>query len=196
MARHLTYFGVPVPVFRIEKLGAGAFTVRFVLKGRIVSKKNHQQAVARRKEAKQYLYDISKQRGQISLQEALRAVDMVQAKMIGNIEYNAFLKQFKPVIEEQKRVWIERLGKKGLKFPLRKASMSLKLFFADRYVTDTVNKQQSIQDLLVDCGVLINDDRATLNPISAGSMSCYQKMKENVCFISLSFKIEETKDTG
>lgn len=196
MARHLTYFGVPVPVFRIEKLGSGAFTIRFVLKGRIVSKKNHQQAVARRKEAKEFLYETFKNKGQISLPDALAAVDMVQPKMIGNIEYNAFLKQFRPVIQEQMRVWEQRLGGKGLKFPLKKASLSLKLYFADRYVTDTVNKQQSIQDLLVDCGVIANDDYATVNPIFAGSMNCHKKLRENICFISLSFKVENIENSS
>lgn len=190
MARFQTYFGVSIPVFRVEKLGSGAFTIRFVLKGRVVSKKNHQQAVARRKEAKDFLYNQLKMNGQVSISDAVSAVNMVQAKMIGNIEYRDFLKRFKPVIQEQMSVWQERLGSKGLVFPLKKASLSLKFYFADRYVTDTVNKQQSIQDLLVDCGVVYNDDYCTLNPIVGSSSSYYKELKENICLISLSFKVE------
>jgi hypothetical protein len=189
-----TYFGVPVPVFRIEKLGAGAFTIRFVLKGRIASKKNNMQAVARRREAKEFLYNTQRDKGLITLADALRAVDMVQPKMVGNIDYRRFLERFKPVIRGQMDVWEARLGEKGLKFPLRKVALSMRLYFADQYITDTLNKQQSVHDLLVECGVIVDDDRLTVNPYKGESMSCFQKIKENICFISLSFKIEEVKN--
>lgn len=191
MARSNYYFGVNVPVFKEEKLGSGSFTIRFVVKGRVISKKNHQMAVCRRKEAKEFLHSI---RGPISISDAMKAVDMVQGKMIGNIQYRDFLKVFKPVIQAQMKVWEQRLGSKGVKFPIPKAALSLKFYFADRYVTDTVNKQQTIQDLLVDCGVVPDDDYATLNPIVAKSASYYGKLKENICFISLSFKVENIKN--
>lgn len=193
MARFITYFGVPVPVFRIEKIGAGAFTIRFVLKGRIASKKNNMQAVVRRKEAKDFLHGVQRDKGLITLADALRAVDMVQPKMVGNIDYRRFLDRFRPVIKEQMAVWESRLGAKGVKFPLRKVSLSMRLYFADQYITDTLNKQQSVHDLLVDCGVIVDDDRLTVNPYTGESMSCFRKIKENICFISLSFKVENIK---
>ena len=40
--RFLTYFGVPVPPFKEEKIGAGSVTIRFVVTGKIPSKKNNQ----------------------------------------------------------------------------------------------------------------------------------------------------------
>lgn len=195
MSKFLTYFGVVVPNFREEKLGAGAVTIRFVLKGRIPSKKNHQQAVSRRKEAKEYLHTRLKETGHVSIADALAAVDMVQAKMRGNDRYLAFVKEFKPIIQEQMRVWEQRLGPKGLKFPIKRAALSLKLYFADRHITDTVNKQQSIQDLLIDCGVVANDDYRILNPISSSSASYYQELPENICLVSMSFKMEKTENT-
>lgn len=194
MGRHKTYFGVTMPPWKEEKLGAGAMTIRFVIKGRVVSKKNHQQAVSRRKEAKNFLYDRLRQAGSVTMQDALAAVDMVQAKMIGNTEYRDFLKEFKPVIQEQMKVWEDRLGSKGVRFPLHKAVLSLRFYFADRYITDTVNKQQSIQDLLVDCGVVSNDDYRVLNPITGESRSYFNEIKENICFISLSFKVDKAKN--
>lgn len=193
MGTHQYYFGIPVPVFRQEKLGAGAITIRFVLKGRVVSKKNHQMAVAVKKEAKDYLRSKVQGGGMVSLADALAAIDMVKGKMIGNKEYHEFVKQFKPVIQAQMAIWERRLGPKGLKFPLQKAAMSLRLFFKDKYITDTVNKQQTIQDLLIDCGVIKNDDYCSLNPISSAGARYYQEMTENITFISLTFKIEKTK---
>jgi hypothetical protein len=47
--RFATYFGVPIPPFKEEKLGAGSIAIRFVITGKIPSKKNNQQSVAVRK---------------------------------------------------------------------------------------------------------------------------------------------------
>ena len=38
--RFVTYFGVSVPPFKEEKLGAGSKTIRFVIAGNVISKKN------------------------------------------------------------------------------------------------------------------------------------------------------------
>lgn len=195
MARFSTHFGVIVPVFREEKLGAGAITIRFVLKGRVVSKKNHQMAVTVRKDAKEFLRNRAQATGMVSLVDALAAIDMVKAKMIGNREYTEFVNRFRPVVEAQKAIWERRLAAKGLKFPLQKAALSLRLFFKDKYITDTVNKQQTIQDLLVECGVIENDDYCSLNPISSASARYYQELTENITFISLTFKNEKMKST-
>ena len=42
--RFQTYFGVPIPPFKEDKLGAGTTTIRFILTGKMPSKKNNQQA--------------------------------------------------------------------------------------------------------------------------------------------------------
>jgi len=41
--RAVTYFGVVVPPFKQDKLMAGSKTIRFVIAGNIISKKNNQQ---------------------------------------------------------------------------------------------------------------------------------------------------------
>lgn len=191
-----SYFGVVVPKWRQEKLGAGAITIRFVLKGRVVSKKNHQMAVTVRKEAKDFIRQRAAATGMVTLADALAAIDMVKAKMIGNKEYRAFVDRFRPVVQAQMAIWGRRLAKKGLKFPLQKAALSLRLFFKDKYITDTVNKQQTIQDLLVECGVIKNDDYCSLNPILSESALYYQELTENITFISLTFKNEKMKNAS
>ena len=196
MTRHKTYFGIPLPYFREESHGDGGFTIRFVLQGRIPSKKNHQMAVPFKKEAQDFVHARFKEKGQISLNDALAAVDMVKAKMIGNKAYYAFLKAFRPVIEAQMKAQEAKMAQKGLKFPLKKARLSLKFYYADRHITDTVNKQQSIQDLLVDCGVVANDDYGTLNPISSSSTSFYQELRENICLVLLYCKVDNFENSS
>jgi hypothetical protein len=187
--RFQTYFGIPVPPFKEEKMGAGTTTIRFVLPGKIISKKNNQQAFADRKEAREFIEGLKFNNKKIGYEEAMRAIHMVKGRIRGNDEYAALLKTFQPIIEQQKDVWKERLKHKKFDFPIRKASMTLRLYFKDKYVTDTVNKQQTIQDLLITCGVIANDDYKSLNPINSASACYYEELIHNIAFISLSFRL-------
>jgi hypothetical protein len=187
--RYQTWFGVKIPAWKEEKYGSGATTIRFVLTGKIVSKKNNLQAIAVRKPALIYLDNLQKKQGFISISDAKKAINMVRGKVIGNTEYKAFIEKFKPIIQQQSAHWASRLGEKGLIFPLQKSTMTLRLYFKDRYVTDTVNKQQTIQDLLVESGVIVDDDRKSFNPVHSASAEYYNEITQNIAFISLTFKL-------
>jgi hypothetical protein len=191
--RFQTYFGIPIPPFKEEKLGAGSVTIRFVVTGKIPSKKNSQQAVTIRQRARKYLNEQMKRNGNISMKDAQKAISMTQAKMRGNVPYQDFIKKAKPVIMEQMKEWSARLQDKGLFFPLPKAALSLRFYFNNRYITDTVNKQQTIQDLLVECGVIGNDDYNSLNPIQSASACYVDELIYNIAFISLSFRLPKNE---
>jgi hypothetical protein len=183
--RFLTYFNVPLPPFKEENFGANSTTIRFVIKGNIPSKKNNQQAVTIRKHARSWANNLQKSGKQPTWADVQKAIGMTSSKMRGNVKYNDFVKKFKPVIQEQMKEWSSRLSEKGLIFPLAKSTMTLKLYFKGRYITDTVNKQQTIQDLLVECGVISNDDYKTLNPIVSKSGCFFEEITEDIAFISL-----------
>lgn len=189
MLRFQTYFGVPIPPFKEQKLGAGSTTIRFVITGIIPSKKSNEMAISVRRDAKKLLFDTQNSKGAINLDDALKAVNAVYSKIRPNQAYLTFVEAQKPIIQSQAAEWSKRLGNKGLIFPLQKASMCLRLYFKDRYVTDTVNKQQTIQDLLIECGVIANDDYKTLNPITSASACYYQELIHNIAFISLNFRL-------
>lgn len=186
--RFQTYFGVPIPPFKEEKLGAGSVTIRFVLTGKVPSKKNNQQAVAIRKYARKWANDSEKLRPP-TWADVHKAIGMVHGKMRGNAAYKEFIEKIKPAVHAQSAYWFERLSNKGLIFPLPKATLSLRLYFKDRYVTDTVNKQQTIQDILIDCGIIKNDDYKSLNPIHSASACYYEELIHDIAFISLSFRL-------
>jgi hypothetical protein len=188
--RFQTYFGVAIPPWKEDKLGAGSVTIRFVLTGKVPSKKNNQQAVATRKAARTWANNESKRRPTPTWADVHRAIGMCGAKMRGNTEYKEFVARMKPIIHAQSGEWRNRLEAKGVHFPLKKATLSLRLYFKDRYVTDTVNKQQTIQDLLVECGIIANDDYKSLNPINSASASYYEEIIYDIAFISLSFKVK------
>lgn len=187
--RFQTYFGVPIPPFKEEKLGAGSITIRFVITGRVPSKKNSQQSVAIRKKARDYLKNLLNRNGSITYDDAQRAIGKCYSKMRSNAEYKAFITYAKPIIIQQAAEWSVRLRDKGLIFPLQKATLSLRFYFNNRYITDTVNKQQTMQDLLIEAGIIANDDYKSLNPIHAASACYVEELVESIAFVSLSFKL-------
>lgn len=187
--RFQTYFGVAIPPWKEKKIGAGSTTIRFVLTGKVPSKKNNQMAIAVRKPARDWLKQEHARKGYISVNDAIRAVNMVMAKIRGNQAYKDFVEKTKPLIQAQAQAWSESLQNKGLIFPIPQSTMSLRLYFKDRYISDTVNKQQTIQDLLQECGIISNDDYNTLNPIHSASACYYEELIHNIAFISLSFRL-------
>lgn len=188
--RYQTWFGIPIPPFKEEKYGAKSTTIRFVLTDNIPSKKNNQQAVTVRQPTRNWAYEMEKQGKQPTWKDVHKAINMVSSKMRGNAKYHEFVKKCKPILHKQMMFWAERLHDKGLIFPLSKATMTLKLHFKNRYITDTVNKQQAIQDVLVDCGIIANDDYKSLNPINSKSACYYEEIIYDIAFISLTTNLK------
>jgi hypothetical protein len=187
--RFQTYFGVPIPPFKEEKLGAGSTTIRFILTGKIPSKKNNQMSVAVRRFARAWARKQQKD-GLIPTWDVVNhAIGKCKSKVRPNSEYQAWVEKMKPVLHAQSSWWCKQLEQKNLIFPLKKSTLSLRLYFKDRYITDTVNKQQSIQDLLVACNIIANDDYKTLNPIHSASATFYEEIIYDIAFISLSFRL-------
>ena len=187
--RFQTYFGIAVPPFKEEKLGAGSVSIRFILTGKIPSKKNNQMSVAVRKYARDYAKKKQLTGIPPTWADINKVITMCKSKVRPNKEYKEWVERMKPIIHEQSSVWVERLGERGLIFPLPKATLTLRLYFKDRYVTDTVNKQQSIQDLLVDSGIIANDDYKSLNPIHSASACYFEELIHDIAFITLSFRL-------
>jgi hypothetical protein len=187
--RFQTYFGVPIPPFKEEKLGAGSTTIRFVITGKIPSKKNSQQAICKRVLAREHLKKLLKEKGHITYDDAQKAIGKCTSKMMANLEYQEFLRKTMPVIHAQSAEWMKRLENKGLQFPIQKAALSLRFYFNNRYITDTVNKQQTVQDLLIACRIIANDDYNSLNPIYSASACYVDELIYSIAFVSLSFKL-------
>lgn len=187
--RFQTYFGVPIPPFKDEKLGGGSVTIRFILTGKIPSKKNNQMSVAVRKFARDWAKKQQKSGKQASWKDVTHAISLCKSKVRPNTEYQEWVEKMKPILHEQSAWWANNLDHRGLIFPLKKATLSLRLYFKDRYVTDTVNKQQSIQDLLVAAGIIANDDYKSLNPIHSASACYFEELVHDIAFISLSFRL-------
>lgn len=187
--RYQTYFGVPIPPFKEQKLGAGSTTIRFVLTGKVPSKKNHQQSVAVRKQAYQFLHELKSPT--ITKAQAIKAVRLVHSKVRPNTEYTDYVALQKPVLQSQALWWSNRLQSKGLIFPISQATLSLRFYFHTKHIQDTLNKQQSIQDLLIAANIITNDDYKTINPIHSASHCYHEEILDTITFISLSFRLSK-----
>lgn len=189
MAKQIkTWFGVYIPPFKEEKISGDAIPIRFVLTGKIPSKKNNQMSVAVRRFAREWAKKQQKSGKTPSWADVNTAISKCKSKVRPNAEYKDWVDKMKPVLHQQSSWWAEKLSKHGVVFPLKKCTLSLRLYFKDRYVTDTVNKQQAIQDLLIAAGIIANDDYKTVNPIHAASACYYEEVIYDIAFISLSFK--------
>ena len=186
--RFQTYFGVPIPPFKEEKIGAGSTTIRFVLTGNVISKKNNNQAIALRKFPHDWAYSQEKLRP-ATWADVHKAINMVKGKMIGNTQYKEYLAKMKPIVVAQMQEWSSRLQDKGLFFPLQKSTVSIRLYIKDRYRRDTMNASQTILDLFVDSGVIFDDDDLHINPVHAASARYFEELIHNIAFVSLSFRL-------
>jgi len=186
--------GIRVPIFDEPKVGTGAIRIQFVLEGHIISKKNNEAAIPDAKAAKIYLHEQNKANGGITLKDALDALSRITVRFVGHPGYRACKKKYIPIIQEQMEYWRPKLIANGLDFPLQEAVLSAKFAFKDRHKIDTINKMQTIHDLLVESGAIKDDDYTVLNPIKGFSKLFNKRLKENVCLISLTMKNEKVKN--
>jgi hypothetical protein len=186
--------GIRVPVFDESKPGPGAVRIQFVLEGHIISKKNNEAAIPDATAAKIHLHTQNKANGGITLKDAMDALAKMKVRFVGHPGYRACKKRFVPVIQEQMEHWRPKLLENGMDFPLPEAVLSAKFAFKDRHRIDTINKMQTIHDLLVEAGAIRDDDYTVLNPIKGFSKLFNKRLTENICLISLTMKNEKIKN--
>lgn len=178
-----TYFGTPIPPFNEDtiSMGSGAITLRFVVTGKIPSKKNSQQVKLIYDKAQAFL------RGSniISIKQAYAALYKVYVRWIGNPEYKVFLDANKANMLEQMMYYTESFKDKGLIFPITRCSMQVKFYFKDLYNTDLSNKAETIQDLLVACHILADDNYKILNPVTYMGKSFKDEIVKTIALISI-----------
>lgn len=187
--KQMTFFGVTLPHWEQENYGGGTATITFVLKGRLISKKNNQMTIVSKKAAQNWFDNRLKSGKKLTYADIKTGLSLTKSVFIGNKLYSECKKKFVPVLEAQKKVWEERLADKGVKFPLKKATLTTRFYFKDGYRTDTINKQETVQDLLVEAGVIADDDYKTINPIHAESGLYKNKITENIALVRLSCQI-------
>lgn len=178
-----TYFGIPIPPFNEEdiSMGVGAVTLRFVVTGRIPSKKNSYVV----KVMKDKAIALLRGSGLVPVKTAIAALYKVYIRFTGSPDYQEFVKKNKAKMLVQMQSYKETFGAKGLVFPIQRCSMQVKFYFADLYKTDLSNKAETIQDLLVACHIILDDNYKVLNPITYMGKSFKDEVVETIALISI-----------
>jgi hypothetical protein len=201
-----TYFGVPIPPFKEEKVSKDdkvlkdgkiqniknrrTYTIIFVFQGSIPSLKNSRRATPVLKEAHAYLKEKGNQQtGLIALSDARKSLGKIYAKVMPHLKYEKWLKEQTPIIEQQRSYWLDRLQDKGLTFPLYKAKMNCTFYFAQDYNIDMISKQESIQDLLTHLKIIADDNYKIINHITTKAANYKGEMTKSICLVTLTFKL-------
>jgi len=158
-----TRFGVIIPPWRKPDRGE-CVTLEFVLTGKIPSKKNRQRA------SFNYSWAISQVRQYFKTQDkhTITAAGTLRfvVKLIRDIrpfiykppEITEWETAAKQQITYQANEWRRIFASKGLCYPLCVAQVSIKHYWADEYQRDNSNREQTIHDILVEAGILADDN--------------------------------------
>lgn len=189
-SRIRTYAGIHFPPMEEHKLERGYLYMQIALKGRIPSKKNNILAGKSYKESFKIIKSNTTN-GLVPMTDAYNAVKKVKATIIGNIKYHDYVKEQKEKVLAQIQSYKEKWSELGVIFPLSKAKMKIDLLFVDDYVQDSINKAQTIQDLLVHCKLIEDDNYKCINPVTVVGHYFKDQLRENQALVSISFNIKD-----
>ena len=104
----------------------------------------------------------------------------------GSKKYLTWLDHVLPDIVDQKTFWAEKYG---IEFPLKYASIKTYYFFADSKARDYINKDESVYDMLVKHGVILDDNYGVLYK-TASDGGCYKgEIPDHITTIDITMAI-------
>jgi hypothetical protein len=157
--------GVYLPP-RKNKNRSGYITVRFVLTGMVPAKKNRQIATINR------LHILSRgaafaRHGEFSVKVLKRILEEKSSKpyIRRSKKFEEWNTAAKAIIATQAAKHIKSYEKYNLSFPIKEASISIYHYWKDNYIRDSSNRLDTVQDLLVEAGILLDDSWHNLSPV-------------------------------
>lgn len=160
-------FGVYIPKWP-DNDPAPCVTLEFVLEGLIPSKKNRQRVTFNYSWAMGQIRQFFKLRGNkpISVKEVMKFV----VGLIRNIKPWIYKPQEivdweLAAIEKlhfQSTYWKAVFHKQGLSYPITRCSISIRHYWKDSYQRDNSNREQTIHDILVQGGIVLDDNSKCL----------------------------------
>jgi hypothetical protein len=174
-------FGTYIPPKRVFKADR-YLTLRFKLTGLIPSKKNDYYS---ENNIRWVVKDAIKKHG-VSMRAFAYITSNAKSWIRGSKKYLDWLNNITPQINEQKKFWEDKYG---LKYPLDFVSIKTYYFFADRTARDLINKDESIYDMLVQKGVILDDNYGVLYK-TASDGGCYKgEINDHICTIDVTLAL-------
>lgn len=182
--------GVVIPPWRHENKGR-CVTLEFVLTGLIPSKKNRQRA------SFNYSWAISQVRQFFKTQQASNITVAGTLKFVVKLIKNIRPFIYKPEeikkwedaaitdLLRQANDWRESFSAQGLCYPITHAQISIKHYWADDYQRDNGNRAETIHDVLVQCGILADDNYKCLFRTVSESKLYKDEITQHITLIHL-----------
>ena len=168
--RITTRFGISLPP-RKKKTYKQTITLRFIIEGTVPSKKNEWHAASNWAPMfKKLLKTEDKFKTKKELLEHINKELKVYIR--GSQKYVSFRDKNVPLLTEQAKFWKERYSKYDVVFPISNATVSIYHFWKDEQRRDNTNKADTILDVLIEAGILLDDTWQCLNPIHSEA-ECY-----------------------
>jgi hypothetical protein len=174
-------FGTYIPPKRVFKANR-YLTLRFKLTGLIPSKKNDYYSENNiRWIVKQAIANHG-----ISMKAFAHITTNAKSWIRGSKKYLEWLDDITPTINEQKKFWEDKYR---IKYPLEFVSIKTYYFFADRTARDFINKDESVYDMLVQKGIIADDNYGVLYK-TASDGGCYKgEINDHICTIDITLAL-------
>jgi hypothetical protein len=170
---------------RKKKIYNKSITLRFVIEGSIPSKKNNQVAIVKWKEADRIAEKIFQSGKQISATEYDKIKRFTKAFITPSARHQKWENKVAPLIIAQRNKWTALIASKGLIWPLSKCSVSIYTYKKDRKLRDMGNRLLSVEDILVKCQVILDDNDKVLAPITLDADEYVDEITEQCTVINL-----------
>lgn len=167
--------GVWIPLKQIPK-PKRYLTLRFCITGIIPSKKNDFYS------ENNYRMIAKKAFESDNPQQYLR--DNIKSWIRGSERYRVWCEDIAPVIHQQSAFWMDKYG---IEYPLANVSIKCTYYFADNTMLDLINKDESVFDMLVKKGIILDDNYGVLHKTASEGYCCKGEIVENICVVDVTY---------
>jgi hypothetical protein len=183
--RITSLFGVQLPPKKHRIVGK-YLTIRFVLTGTIPSKKNRQRAASNYPILRGMLAKLPSAAACVAkLNQSLR-IFIKRSK-----EFEDWQNKAKDIIGEQAAHWSAKYERYGLIYPIERASMKIYHYWADDRTRDNSGKLDSIQDMLVEAGIISDDTWQVLHTVESAAEGYFGEILEHITTVDITFAAEK-----
>ena len=179
-------FGRQMPPRKVKKY-KGFLPMHFLLTGALPAKKNNWIA------ANNFRKIMGTALTKPTVKEAIEYLfKNIKSFIRPSKNFLAWEEKTKAIIAEQAGAYAEKYRKYGIIFPLTNVSLSLYCYYAANYVRDNANRLESIQDILVDVGIITTDAWQCLNKIKIEGENYHGEVTENMFHITITINCEKS----
>lgn len=147
-----TVAGIHIPPRKKPVFDKQPLTIRLAITGLVPSKKNNYTADRNYKKLSSLLKP-----GTVLTPALIKEIMDVKPYVRRSKRYQKWEEETKAKLAEQAGAWLKSFENQGLRYPIKKCSISYYHFWADNTARDNSNKHEGFDDMLVSLGIIKSD---------------------------------------